>query len=195
MVPPPSAMSPGEKHGPAATPKTARFLVRLYGVLLLRPTTYANIAVGGGTVLQAAVVVTIVALATGVGAIGLAGEQANQDVGQTFVFGILGALFTWALWVVATAFLGVIAVRESAARPDLVRLIGTLSFAQAPAVFRAFSFNHEAAVVLFIATLLWQVAAMTVAVLQAFGYASAWRAFGLVIFGLVPVVVINIFVL
>jgi hypothetical protein len=195
MEPQPSVVPPEETPRPAETPKSARFLVRLYGALFLKPKTYAGIAASGGAPFQAAVAVVMVALATGVGAIGLAGEEGGQDVGQTFVFGILGALFTWAMWVVATALFGLIVSRVSTGRPGLVSLIGTLSFAQAPAVFRAFSFNPQAAVVLFIATLLWQVAAMTVAAQQAFGYASAWRAFGLVVFGLIPVVVINIFVL
>jgi hypothetical protein len=195
MEPQPPVGPPESGSHPPEVPRSARFLVRLYGILLLKPKTYAGIAAGGGAVFQAGVVVVMVALATGVGAIGLGGEQATADVGKTFVFGILGALFTWALWVTATALLGIIAFRDSAARPGLVSLISTLSFAQAPAVLRAFSFNPQAAVVLFMATLLWQVAAMTVATQQAFGYTSAWRAFGLVVFGLIPVVVINIFVL
>ena len=70
----------------------------MIGAALLRPHTFEEIEHDSAATMQAAIVVVIVAVATGIGAISL-GITA-------LIMGIVGGIVQWALWAFVTYILG-----------------------------------------------------------------------------------------
>ena len=139
-----------------------------------------------GATLQAMAVVLVVALATGLGSLG-----ASDGGVVSLVSGIVLGVVTWALWALVTYLVGTTVFGTPETEADWGQLARTTGFAQSPGVLRVLGFIPVIGAVLFVAVILWQFAAMVIAVRQALDYRSTWRALGVVGVGLIILIVIQ----
>ena len=159
-------------------------LSRMIGAALLRPHTYEEIEHDSAATLQAAIVVVIVALATGIGGFSL---------GITAIIGgIVAGIVQWALWAFVTFLVGTTLFKTPETDANWSQLARTTGFAQTPGLLRIFGFIPFLGALLVAIGSIWQIAAMIVAVKQALDYTSVWRAVGVVVVGIIPVVIFNL---
>ena len=152
----------------------------------LDPNLYEEVEADPRTTLQAMAVVVIVALATGIGALGSGGGGLN------FMAGILFGVLIWAIWAFMSFIIGTTILRTPETEATWGQLARTTGFAQAPGVLRVLGFIPVVGPAIFFATSWWQLAAMVVAVRQALDYRSTWRALGVVVLGWLAITLIQI---
>ncbi len=158
-------------------------LSRMIGAARLDSHTYEEIEHDPAATMQAAIVVVIVALATGIGSISL---------GITAIIGgIVAGIVQWALWALVTFVIGTTLFKTPATEANWSQLARTTGFAQTPGLLRIFGVIPLLGPLLAIIGTIWQVAAMIVAVKQALDYTSVWRAVGVVVVGIIPVAIVN----
>lgn len=158
-------------------------LRRMIGAATLNVNVYEEVEADRSATIQALIVVVLVALATGIGSL-------SSGVGNGLVRGILLALVSWALWAFITYFVGTRLFPTRETEADWGQLARTLGFAASPGIFRVFGFIPVIGTVIIIATLVWQLATMVVAVRQALDYRSTWRAIGVVLVGFIPYIIL-----
>ena len=105
------------------SPSSGAILDRMKGAALLHVDTYEAVEADSTATGQAAVVVLIVALASGIGSLGQGGPG--------FVVGLFGALLGWLIWAGVTYLIGDKLLGGTATWGELLR---TLGFAQSPGV-------------------------------------------------------------
>lgn len=120
---------------------------------------------------QAVLTVLLSSLAAGIGAGGLAGPSWQTLAGVTGV-----ALVTWVAWAELVRQVGTRWWPGSAASVDSGQLLRTLGFAAAPGLLQVFAILQPVAIPVFVASWIWMLAAMVVAVRQAFDFTETWRA-------------------
>ena len=128
---------------------------------------------------QAVFVVVIVALASGVGSLSVAG------VGGIFA-GVVVGLLGWALWAWITYFIGTSILRTAETHADWGQLARTLGYAQSPGVLKVFGVVPGIGPFIFLAVSTWQFVAMIIAIRQALDFTSTWRAVGVAALGFIP---------
>ena len=128
---------------------------------------------------QAMSVVVIVALASGVGSLGVAG------VGGIFA-GVVVGLLGWAMWAWITYFIGTSILRTAETHADWGQLARTLGYAQSPGVLKVFGAVPGIGPLIFFAVSIWQLVAMIIAIRQALDFTSTWRAVGVAVLGFIP---------
>ena len=158
-------------------------LARMIGAARLNPHTYEEIEHDSAATVQAAIVVVIVALATGIGGISLGIT--------TIIFGIVSGIAQWALWAFVTFVLGTTLFNTPTTEANWAQLARTTGFAQTPGLLRVFGSIPIIGPVLAVIGTVWQLAAMIVAVKQALDYTSVWRAVAVVVVGFILVVILN----
>jgi hypothetical protein len=114
-----------------------RFLLRLRGVLTLRPYTYEDIEADETAFPQALLVVILSSLATGVAYLP-SGEVA------VMVTGVVVALIGWLIWSWLTYFIGTHWLAGPDTEADWGQLLRTTGFATAPGMLRVFGLLAEA---------------------------------------------------
>ena len=134
---------------------------------------------------QAMRVVALVALASGIGALGVGGGP------FALLFGIIVGLLNWVVWAYITYIIGTTIFRTPETEADWGQLARTTGFAQSPGILRVFGFIPVLGTVILIGVSLWQLAAMVIAIRQALDYSSTWRALGVVLVGFFPMVIVN----
>ena len=159
-----------------------QMLERMIGAARLAPDVYEDVEADRGATGQAAVVVVLVAIATGIGGLGIGGLGG-------LIAGVVYGLISWAAWAYVTYAVGTSLFPTPETKADWGELARTTGFAQSPGVLRVFAFIPGFGPVIALAASLWQFAAMVVAVRQALDYRSTWRALGVVAVGFVVVVV------
>lgn len=136
-------------------------LERIMGVFKLNPATFQEIEKDQNATTQAAIVVLLVGLLTGIGAAVAASvfntalpaalEGLSSQVGESFdlslvprlspvgafINGLVGALLGWVVWSALTFFVGTRLFGGEADMGEMLRVIG---FAQAPRLLSVFSF-------------------------------------------------------
>ena len=132
---------------------------------------------------QAMSVVVIVALASGVGSLSVAG------VSGIFV-GVVSGLLGWALWAWITHFIGTSILRTAETHADWGQLARTLGYAQSPGVLKVFGVVPGIGSFIFLAVSIWQLVAMIIAIRQALDFTSTWRAVGVAVLGFIPYAVL-----
>ena len=141
--------------GAGATPHS--FGERLVGALRLDSATYDEIEHDSGALGQAAGVVLLGAVATGIGAPG-------ADGAGGLVGGLFGAVIGWALSAAVVWLVGVKLMDHSSDYPELLR---TLGFASAPQIAMVVGVVGFLAPLVAFAVALWGLAAYVIAVRQA----------------------------
>ena len=133
---------------------------------------------------QAAIVVVMVAVATGIGSLSL---------GMTaLIFGIVAGIVQWALWAFVTYVLGTTLFNTPQTEANWGQLARTTGFAQTPGLLRIFGFIPFLGPLLATIGTVWQFVAMVVAVKQALDYTSKWRAVGVVLVGFILIAILNL---
>jgi len=125
---------------------------------------------------QAMGVVVLSAIAAGIGSIGTTG------VAGIFM-GTLAALVGWYVWAYITYYIGTKLLPEPQTKADLGELLRTIGFASSPGLLRVLGIIPFLSGIIFIATGIWMLIAMVIAVRQALDYNSTPRAIGVCLIG------------
>lgn len=151
---------------------------RFLAALALDPTVFEEVEADRSATWQAALVVVAAAMAAGIGQAGLGADA------RPVLFAVAAAsLIAWLGWALLLTLLGTAVLRERTTSTNLGEVLRTLGFAAAPGVFRAFEVFGGTRWLVLPLTSLWMVAAMVVAVRQAFDYTSTGRAILLSLLG------------
>lgn len=160
---------------------------RMIGAARLDSHVYEDVEADPNATWQAVLVVLLVAVATGVGALNIYGGGV-----RSLILGIISGLAQWALWAFITYFVGTTSFfREPQTHASWGQLARTLGFAQSPSILRVLGIIPLVGPVIFVLTFFWQLAAMVIAVRQALDYHSTWRAVGVVVIGFIGIVIIQ----
>lgn len=155
---------------------------RILGALRLNPHTFEEVEADTSATKQAALVVIIVAIATGIGGIG------GGPLG--FIMGIVSGLIFWAAWAFLTFIIGTTILKTPETHANWSQLARATGFAQAPGILKLFGFIPVlGGIIVFIASV-WQLVAMVIAVRHALDYTSTIRAVAVVIIGWIVVMII-----
>ena len=166
---------------------------RMLGAARFDVKTYEEVEHDLNATLQALIVVLIVSVATGIGAIGLGniGDN-NVNPGVAFIIGIIVGLIQWAIWAGITYYIGTRLFPTPETHATWGQLARTTGFAQSPGVLKIFGIIPFIGPVIFYIATIWQLGAMVIAVRQALDYQSTLRAVGVVIVGWLVMLVVNI---
>ena len=182
-----ASVTPAGDTAPAAR---SGLLERMIGAARLDPRIYEEVEADTGATSQAMLVVIMVSVATGIGALGAGGGIVG------FLFGIVVGLIGWAIWALVTYVIGTSIFRTAETSATWGELARTIGFAQTPGLLRIFAFIPFLGKVIVLLAVVWQLAAMVVAVRQALDYGSTWRAVGVVLVGfivlLIPLILLAI---
>ena len=159
---------------------------RIVGAALLKVDTFEDVEHDRSATLQAALVVVLVSIAGGVGAL-LTAESSLLDV---LVFGVIWGVASWALWAAVTWVIGTTILKTAETHADWGQMARGTGFAQTPGLLNVLVFIPIAGAWIGFLVFVWQLAAMVVAVRQSLDYTSTWRAFFVVLIGFVVVIVI-----
>ena len=124
---------------------------------------------------QAAIVVAIVAVATGVGQI--------RDGGILgLIFGIISAFVGWIVWAAVTYWVGKTIFKTENTRVTLGEMLRTLGFSQSPGVLRVLGFIPGLGPLIVLITGIWSLITGVIAIRAAMDF-STGRAIGTAIVG------------
>jgi hypothetical protein len=143
---------------------------RLLGAARLDPATYEEVEHDEGALGQA---LAVVLLSGGAGGLAALGEGGIGVLG-----GMVLATAGWGIWALLIYLVGTRLLPEAETRADLGQLLRTLGFAAAPGIARVLAVITPLRAVVLVATSVWMIAAMVVAVRQALDYTSTRRAIG-----------------
>jgi hypothetical protein len=99
------------------------FIGRMIAAAKLDSSVYEEVEADASATGQAALVITLAAIASGIGSI------ASDDLVGDLIGGLIGAFIGWAVWAAVTYFIGSTVFKGTATWGELLR---TLGFAQAP---------------------------------------------------------------
>lgn len=161
-------------------------LQRMLGAAALNRHTFEEIESDRGAIVQALVVVVIVAAATAVGGVLDAGEEWIRGVG----FGVARGVLLWALWALGAWVIGGTILKTQDTSANWAEVARCTGFAQTPGLFNALAFLDDFGRPILIAVFIWQFAAMLIAIRASLDYGSLWRAFFVVLIAAIPVAII-----
>jgi hypothetical protein len=145
------------------------YVRRLAGAIALDPATYEDVEADRRATAWACLTVLIASVGEGVALRaegGLAGIAVMSAV----------ALVGWAAWALLTFEVGARLLPGARTHSDVGEMLRTLGFAAAPGVIAYLTLLPGMAMPVLIASRLWMLMAMVVAVRQALDYTSTWRA-------------------
>jgi hypothetical protein len=149
---------------------------------LLDASLYEEVEADRGATGQAFLVVLISALAAGIGSID------NSGLPGIF-WSTVAALVGWYVWAYVTYLIGTRLLPTHETVADHGELLRTIGFSSAPGVLRVLALVPPIAGVVFLASTLWMMVAMVVAVRQALDYRGTGRAIAVCAIGF-PIYVI-----
>jgi hypothetical protein len=155
----------------------------MIGAARLRTETYEEVEADRSATVQAALVVVLVALATGIGNLG-----SGNYIG--LVVGVASGLVGWAFWAWITYFIGTRILRTPDTDADWGQLARTLGFAQSPGVLKVLGVVPAIGPGVFAIVSIWQLIAMVIAIRQALDYTSTWRAIAVAAIGFIAYAVV-----
>ena len=131
---------------------------------------------------QAAIVVAIVAVATGIARIG-------EDGIFGFIFGMIAALVGWVIWAAVTYWVGKTIFKTENTRVTLGEMLRTLGFAHSPGVLNVLGFIPIVGWIVVFVVSIWRLILGVIAIRAAMDF-STGRALGTAIVGwLISVIV------
>ena len=161
-------------------------LERVIRAARLDASLYEEVEADPSSMGQATVIVVLASIAGGIGTAGIEGQPG-------FVLGLVVNLIGWYVWAFLTYFIGTRLLPQPTTQADLGQLLRTLGFAAAPLLLRVFGIIPGIGPLIIIASAIWGLAAMIVAVRQALDYDSTWRAVLVCLIGwLVQILIIMI---
>lgn len=154
------------------------FIRRVLGALSLDVPTFEDVEADRGALPQALLVVVLAGVGAGIGIAGI-----DDAAPRTIALVAAGSVTAWIAWAVVVHQVGAHLLAEPGTQADLGQVLRTLGFAAAPGMFRAFEVFGATRWLFFPLTAIWMVAAMTVAIRQAFDYSSLGRAVAVSLLG------------
>ncbi len=151
----------------AAMPRS--FVQRSIGAALLDAQVYEEVEADRSANMQAAAVVTLAAVAAGIG------SATNHGVGGIAWYTV-AALVGWYVWAAIAYFIGTRLLPGPHTQADHGELLRTIGFSSAPGVLRVLGVFPPIAGLVFFVSTLWMLVAMVVAVRQALDYTGTGRA-------------------
>jgi hypothetical protein len=145
------------------------FVRRCIGAALFQPDVYEEVEADRSANGQATVVVTLSAVAAGLGAIANHGPMG-------VLWYTLAALASWYVWALIAYWIGTRLLPVPRTEADPGQLLRTIGFSSAPGVLRIFAFVPGIGAWVFLASTLWMLVAMVVAVRHALDYCTIRRA-------------------
>ena len=133
---------------------------------------------------QAATVVLIAAVASGIGAI-----REGGIIG--LIFGVIGALVGWVLWAAITYWVGKTIFKTENTRVTLGEMLRTLGFSHSPGVLNVIGFVPILGPLVTLVVAIWVLILGIIAIRQAMDF-STGRAIGTAIIGFIPYIVVLI---
>jgi hypothetical protein len=122
-----------------------------------------------GALGQATVVVVISSIAAGIGSVGQAGASG-------ILFATIAALAGWYIWAWLTFSIGTRFLPEPQTKADMGELLRTIGFSSSPGVLRILGIIPGLGTIVMVASSVWMLVAMVIAVRQALDYTSTGRA-------------------
>ena len=146
----------------------ASFVERVVGAARLDARVYEEVEADATALGQAMAVVAAAALASGVGSF--------SSGAMTAVGAVVAGFVGWFVWALLTWLIGTKLLPEPGTSADLGQLLRTLGFSAAPGVLNVLGIVPLLGWVVWLVAMVWQLAAMVVAVRQALDYRSTGRA-------------------
>jgi hypothetical protein len=154
----------------------ANMMDRMVRAAKLDVSLYEEVEADRDAMRQAMGVVLLASLAAGIGNFvhgGIVG----------LVGGALAAFLSWYIWAYLTYFIGTRFLPEPQTHSTPGELLRTLGFASSPGILRLLGFIPGLTGIVFVASAVWMLIAMIIAVRQALDYTSTVRAVGVCIIG------------
>ena len=137
---------------------------------------YEEVEADAGAMGQAMGVVVLSSVAAGIGSIGRVGLGG-------ILMGTIAALIGWYIWAYLTYFIGTKLLPEPQTKADHGELLRTIGFSSSPGLIRVLGVIPGLAPLVFLASGIWMLVAMIIAVRQALDYTSTLRAVGVCLIG------------
>jgi hypothetical protein len=165
-------------------------LQRMIGAALLNVHTYEDVENDQTATKQALLVVVLVSIASGIGAIGIGAIPIGDAYILNFLLGIAVGIIGWAIWAYITFFVGTKFLNTPETHADWGQLARGTAFAQTPGLLRVFGIIPYIGGVIILISVIWLIIAMVIAVRQCLDYQSTWRAFAVVLIGFIPYIIL-----
>ena len=163
------------------------FVNRIIRACKLDVNLYEEVEADKSATVQAAGVVVLSSLASGVGALSLGISN--------FLIAPFLSLASWYIWAYLIYFIGAKMFPEPNTQANHGELLRTIGFSSAPGIIRVFSFTPDLMLLTFVGSAIWMLVAMVIAVRQALDYESTWRAIGVVVIGFLVQAIFLIFLI
>ena len=137
---------------------------------------YEEVEADKGALGQAMGVVVLSGVAAGVGSAGSIGLSG-------IVTGTIAALIGWFIWSYITYIVGTKILPQPQTEADYGELLRTIGFSSSPGLLRVLGVIPVVSPIIFLASSIWMLIAMVIAVRQALDYTSTLRAVGVCIIG------------
>ena len=165
-------------------------LGRMLGAARLSSDTFEDVERDSGATIQALLVVVIVAIAAGAGGI----LNGDTSLVGGLVFGVIRGIVNWVVWALVALLVGTTILKAESTEADWGQLARGTGFAQTPGLLNILVFIPAVGGIISLLVLIWQLAAMVIALRQSLDYSSTWRAFFVVLIAVIPVLIINVIV-
>ena len=166
-------------------------LQRMIGAARLNVHTYEDVENDQTATKQALLVVVLVSLASGIGAIGIGAIAIGDDYNiLNFLLGIAVGIIGWAIWAYITFFCGTKFLNTPETHADWGQLARGTAFAQTPGLLRVFGIIPYIGGVIVLISVIWLIIAMVIADRQCLDYQSTNRAFAVVLISFIPYIIL-----
>ena len=155
---------------------------RMLRASMLDAHVYEEVESDSSAIVQAVLIVVVVAVARGVATLSV------TDNVLGIAFGILAGLLSWAVWAFITYMVGTKLLKTGDTESSWGELARVTGFAQSPGILFLIAVVPVVGTWILPVVSLWQLAAMVVGIRQALDYTSTFRAVGVVLIGFVAVI-------
>ena len=162
-------------------------LSRMIGAALLRSETFEEVEADSSAMVQALIVVIIVAIASAIGFF----LSEDTDIVRAIIRGVVFGIVSWAVWALVAVFVGTKILNTEDTEADWGQVARCTGFAQTPGILSVLVFVPFIGWLFGLVSLAWRIAAMVVAIRQSLDYTSTLRAFFVILISLIPALIIN----
>lgn len=160
------------------------FMDRIIRAVRLDATLYSEVKADNEALGQAMLVVALSGLASGVG-------NAKGWIGYLII--IFLAFTVWLGWSFIAYIVGTRFLPEPQTKKDYLGLLRATGFAFAPSILQIFAAIHSLMFFVTVATTIWMLMAIIIAIRQALDYKTTFRAIGVVLISIVVQAVVLLF--
>ena len=155
---------------------------RMLRASMLDAHVYEEVESDNSAIVQAVLIVVVVAVARGVATLSVTDNILGIG------FGIIAGLLSWAVWAFITYMVGTKLLKTGDTESSWGELARVTGFAQSPGILFLIAVVPVVGTWILPVVSLWQLAAMVVGIRQALDYTSTFRAIGVVLIGFVAVI-------